>query len=210
MARSLTTDLNNEFLAGLFSIVLFCKLEWDSGDLYVWSGYGDISWDGQTWTGLGHLAGISAIQETPDIIASGVQMQLSGIPSSLIALALGQARQGNEVSIWLGAMSASGSIVADPYLIFSGLMDVPSILEQGDTSTINITAENRLIELNRIHEVRHTDRYQRQRFSGDKGFEYVASLQDKPINWGIPDPAKPSSGGSGFGGSKSGSSKRPF
>jgi hypothetical protein len=69
-------------------------------------------------------------------------------------------------------------------------MDVPGIQEGGDTSTITIQAENRLIELDRPREVRFNDRFQQNRFASDVGMEYVAGLQDKQISWGQKGAAK--------------------
>lgn len=186
MARNLTAALNTEFTADNFRVVFFFKSVWSSGTTYLWTGYEDISWDGQTWLGVGQFAGISNIEETQEIRAAGATFTLAGVPSALLALALGDARQGNEVSLWVGALDSSNAIVVDPYKVFSGLMDVPGIQEGGETSTITLQAENRLIELDRPREVRFSDRFQQNRFASDVGFEYVAGLQDKPINWGQP------------------------
>jgi hypothetical protein len=186
MARNLTAALNTEFTSDSFTVVFFFKSVWNSGTSYLWTGYEDISWDGQTWLGTGNLAGVSSIEETQEIIASGATFTLSGVPSALLALALGDARQGNEVSMWVGALDSAGAIVVDPYKVFSGLMDVPGIQENGENSVITLQAENRLIELDRPREVRYTDRYQQGRFASDVGMEYIAGLQDKSIHWGQP------------------------
>lgn len=184
MARDLTSALNDEFTAGSFRLVFFFKSVWNSGTSYIWTGYDDIVWDSNTWTGVGHFGGMSSIEETKEIRATGASFVLSGVPSDLISLVLGDARQGNEVSLWVGALDTDNSLIADPYQIFSGLMDVPSIQEGGETSIISVQAENRLIELDRPRELRNTDKYQQARFSGDLGMQYVAALQDKQINWG--------------------------
>jgi hypothetical protein len=184
MSRDITAGLNTEFTSSSFKIAFFFKSVWSSGTTYIWTGYEDISWDGQTWQGVGNLMGIPSVSETKEVQANGAAFSLSGVPSALISLILTDARQGNEVSLWVAAIDSSGSIVADPYKLFSGLMDVPGIQEGGDTSIISLQAENRLIELERPKEIRYTDRFQQDRFSGDLGLQYVASLQNKAINWG--------------------------
>src|SRR3546814_19533462 len=50
-------------------------------------------------------------------------------------------RQGLPAKLWLGAMDSSGSVIADPYLVFEGLTDVAEIEEGGETETISISAE---------------------------------------------------------------------
>ena len=63
-------------------------------------------------------------------------------------------------------------------------MDIMKIDEQAETSTITINLENRLIAFDRPKERRFTNEDQLQRFSGDKGLEFVPDLQDKEIVWG--------------------------
>lgn len=184
MSRSIDSTLNTEFSQTELTIIFFIKSVWDSGTVYLWTGYEDISWDGQTWTGAGHLVGISNVTETSELRASGMDFTLSGIPSALLSQALDDARQGNEVSLWVGALDSSHAIVGTPYKLFQGLMDVPTIKEGAETATITVSAENRLIELNRPNPVRYTDRFQQGRFSGDVGFEYVAGMQNKEVHWG--------------------------
>lgn len=184
MARDLTTALKNELTAPVLSPVIFYEGEFASGFVRLWSGYGDLLWNGQTWQGVGHLAGISPIQEDGQISAKGITVSLSGIPQSLIAVALSEARQGKPGKIWLGAMDSAGAVVVDPYLSFSGRLDVPEIDEGADTATITITYESRLIDLERPRERRYTANDQALDYPGDKGFDYIPSLQDKQIVWG--------------------------
>lgn len=76
------------------------------------------------------------------------------------------------------------TLIADPFLIFDGRMDTAEIADGGDTATITLTAESRLRDLERVRTRRYTDADQQSRFPGDKGLEYVPSLQDKQIVWG--------------------------
>ena len=63
-------------------------------------------------------------------------------------------------------------------------MDVMIIRETGDTSTIELKLENRLIALERPNERRMTDEDQKNLFPGDIGFEFIPDLQDKQLVWG--------------------------
>jgi hypothetical protein len=68
--------------------------------------------------------------------------------------------------------------------VFSGYMDQMNIQEGAETSTIEITLENKLIDLERPRVARYTSQSQQQRFAGDEGFNFVEGLQDKEIVWG--------------------------
>jgi hypothetical protein len=173
------------------SPILLCEMDFLSGTTRLWNGVGSITWGGQTYTGAGQFGSVSPVEESTDISAKGITLSLNGIPSDIIAIALLDDYQGRAAKVWLGALNSSGAIVTDPIQIFGGRMDVMSISDSGDTGSISLTAENRLIDLNRARERRFTDEDQQIDFPGDKGFEFVAGIQDKPIYWGVPGQSSP-------------------
>lgn len=184
MSRNLTAGALAQTTADTMTPILLAELEFPSGFVRVWSGYGNLIWNGNTFIGTGLLGNISPIEETSEIRASGIKLSLSGIPSSLLAVALGEVRQGRSVKVWIAFLDALNAIIPDPYLAFSGRMDVPEILESGETSTISLSAESRLIDLEKPRERRYTDQDQRIRYPDDRGFEFVPSIQEADIRWG--------------------------
>lgn len=184
MARDLTASVITEITATSLRPFLLFEGEFASGYVRVWSGYGDLSWNTYTWTGVGDFGSVSAIEETTETRAAGVTVSLSGIPAAMISTALGSARQGKAGKIYIGVLDANGAVIADPYLAFQGRLDVPAIDEGGDTATISIAYESRLVDLERPRERRYTPEDLQIDYSDDRGFEYVASLQDVSINWG--------------------------
>lgn len=180
MARDLHADYTTAVTSAELAPILLFKAEFDSGDLNLWTGVGDIVWNSDTYTGAGNLLEVTAVEETQDLKANGVQFTLSGISASIIATALTEDYQGRDVSIWFGLLE-SGAVKADPFLLFKGRMDVMTIDESADTATIMLTAESVLIDLERPNERRYTDEDQQTEYAGDLGFEFVASLQEKEI-----------------------------
>ena len=63
-------------------------------------------------------------------------------------------------------------------------MDLMNIDDGGQTCTISVSAESRLIDLDRTRERRYTSEDQKIDFPNDKGLEFIADLQDKEIIWG--------------------------
>jgi len=180
MARDLNADYVTDITgAKLFPVLLF-KAEFDSGDLNLWTGIGEITWNGDTYSGSGNILEVSTVTETQDLKAEGVQFNLTGVSSSILNFALTEDYQNRDVSIWF-AMIANGAIKAEPFLLFRGKMDVMTIDEQGDLSTIILNAESNLVDLERPNERRYTDEDQQERYPGDIGLEFVASLQEKEI-----------------------------
>ena len=184
MTRTLTGAMVTEVTAALIRPIVFLKFEFDSGDLNLWSGVGTLSWSGDTYTGGGNALAVGPITETEDVIANGVEFTISGIDSSIIATALSEDYQGRPITMWYGAFDSAKAIIADPIKIFSGVMDVMTILEQGATSTITIAAESQLRALNQPSARKWTPADQKVAYPGDKGFDQVDQIQDDPIIWG--------------------------
>ena len=63
-------------------------------------------------------------------------------------------------------------------------MDVMTIEDAGDTANISLSAESRLIDLERARVRRYTNNDQQNQFAGDTSLRFVADLQDKEIAWG--------------------------
>lgn len=187
MSRDLSSGVQTAVSAAEVSPIVLFQGSFASGDLHIWSGFGDLSWDSQTWTGAGTLMAISAIEETSEISAKGANITLTGIPSDMISLVLSDIRQNALGKVYLGFLDSSGGIIVDPYMIFEGRLDVSSLQESGDTASISIGYESRLIDLQRTRESRYTNEDQQREFPGDLAFEFVPNLQEIQINWGRSD-----------------------
>lgn len=177
-------DFEQAIQDGTVRPAIFYEGEFASGTVRLWSGHQEIVWDGRTWSAAGLLIGVSPIEETEDIVASGVAITLSGVPLDLQSLAIQEAQQGAPGRVWLALMTEDGEIIADPYLAVEGRLDVPEVSEGDGSCTVAVSYESRLIDLNRTREWRYTHESQQALFPGDKGFEFVSTIQDKEITWG--------------------------
>jgi hypothetical protein len=200
MARTLPSAVLSAIAANLVRVAFFGEFQFAGGTVRLWTGYGTITWNGHTWTGAGDFAGLSPVDETTEVGAAGLTFTLSGIPSSTLAIALGDAYRGRKCTLWLAILDSTMATVVDAAQVFSGLMDVMKIDDAGETATISLQAESRLIDLGRPRTVRYTDQEQQNLFPGDLGLQYVAKLAEQPIYWGTPTPAAASAPGYSGGG----------
>jgi len=134
----------------------------------------------------------------------GATLTLSGVPTEVISLALSEPYQGRVANVYFG-MFSKGSLQKEDgaYIllesggrielelqetgltqIFSGYMDEMNIDEGPETSTVELKVENKLIDLERARVRRFTSGYQKSVYPGDKGLDFVESLQDKEVVWG--------------------------
>jgi len=192
MSRTLTSAMQTMAAAKVSRPIFLVRMVFDNtespNELNVWTGMGDLTYDSETYTGVGDLLSISEIKETSDVSATGINVALTGVKSSLIAVAKNHEYQGRELTVRLGAFDDSGSLIADPVIIFSGFMDTMTIAEAGEYSTITIAVENKLIAFEKSRIRRYTAEDQKIEHPTDKGFEYVTAIVEKEIIWGRPTP----------------------
>lgn len=205
MSRDLDPQLITAITSEAYRPFFAVKAELDSTTLALWTGVGEIAISGTTYSGVGTFLEIGDVEETAEISAKGLQLSLSGIPSDLLSLALSEPYQGRLLTLFFGItdqqrtflLQENGSfllledgdrIIQDnddaPAQIFKGYIDQMTIEEGAETSTIAVSVENKLIDLERAKTLRYTDESQKARFPNDKGFQYVSDLQDKKFNWG--------------------------
>ena len=175
--------------------------------LYFWTGLGDLTVGSTTYTGTGNLMSISEVTETADISAAGATISLTGIPTEIVAMALKTPYQGRLCRIKFGILDANANLLlkedSDQLLLensggidislgnthglttlFVGYMDQMNIDEGPETSTIALAVESKLIDLERPRINRYTSGSQKARFAGDKAFDFIPDLQDRPLAWG--------------------------
>jgi hypothetical protein len=206
MSRSVSSGFSDAVQRDVVQPFLAIDLAFDSGNVRAWTGLGTLSVGGVNYIGTATIMSISPIEETIEVAARGAQFVLTGIPSDLLSLALSEPYQGRVAKIYFGMMSVperllteAGAIITTENLlpldissgnqselveIFSGFMDTMQIADEVETSTITLTAENRLISLERPKIRRYTSEDQKREFSADLGLDFVNDLQDKEIKWG--------------------------
>lgn len=185
MSRTIPGGLAAAIAAQAVAPVMFVECDFQSGFVRMWSGFGPLVWNGLTWVGGGELMGISQIEETRSIEATSIGLTLSGVPSAMVSVAYNDFSQGRSCKVWLGAMDVTaGTVIVDPIQIFAGRMDTISDQDDGQTSTISVTAESNLTDLDRLRVRYFTDQDQQRIFGGDRSMRYMSSVQDRPINWG--------------------------
>ena len=149
----------------------------------LWNGLGERTIDGNLYMGAGSLLGISEVDETAQIESKSVQLSLSGMPPTMVSLALGSQFEGKRVEVLMGASNGQTSGVTK---LFVGRADIMAIDDDGSSVQVTMTVESEMVKLERPSVARYTDEWQRQRYANDRGFQYVPKLQRAKIHWGKP------------------------
>ena len=208
MSRTLDSNITAAISEGNISPFFAFQLDFQSTSLFLYTGQGDLTIGGNTYTGVGSILNFTNVEESADIGAKSVSISLSGIPSTNLSLALSTPYQGREVTISFGIRTdglflanEEGDFILNQIgelidissvtvnqdvtsTLFVGYIDTMDIQEGPETSTITVTLESKLLELERQRVLRYTSAIQKALFSGDKGFDFVDKLQDKTFVWG--------------------------
>jgi len=203
ISTAISDILNGSSLTPFFAITMAL----DSGTINMWTGIGDLVTDTATYSGVGTMLDIGQIDETAEMSASGATVTLSGIPSSMLSLALDEQYQGRVATIMFGVTSftASSWAISNGFWndakvwldseiwydsnyqimdVFSGYLDQMNISESSDTCTISVSIESKLIDLERPRIFRYNSASQKSLYPSDLGFDFVESLQNKQFTWG--------------------------
>jgi len=201
VTQNVLDELNKDVIYPFFAI----ELLFDGDEvLRLWTGVGTLVFQDVSWYGTGSLLQIDTIEETSEIAAKGATVTLSGVPSEVLSLALSEPYQGRQAKIYFGTFTQGSLLQEDSaYIllqgggkisledrrtelteIFAGYMDQMNIEEAEGGSTVQLTIENKLIDLERPRTARFSNAYQKFLYPDDKGLEFVESLQDRVLYWG--------------------------
>lgn len=182
--QGLDSSITNRLGADEQALFFAVKAEFDTDDILVWSGTDDITINSETYTGAGTLLQISDSSDNLELKSNGMVVGLSGMDTTVVNYALTENYQNRPITVFLGYVMGGTNEVAGTLTIFKGRMTSLVINDTPEGSIITIDAENRLVDLERPSNFRYTKESQNFLHAGDTGFNRVARLQDKQINWG--------------------------
>jgi len=184
MRANLDPTLASAFANNLIYPALFITLTFATGPQYAWTGVGNFVMGGNTYLGVGSLGKIGVVAETDDLNAQGTTVTLSGIDTTLLQDCISEIQLGAPASIAIGLLTPTGQLIGSPYTIFAGQVDAPTITVGGDSLSITLALENRMVDLSRPSLRRYTSADQRLYYPTDSGFAFVEQLNDLALNWG--------------------------
>ncbi len=202
--RDVTTAQANALAAKVKYVGLLCEVDYSPTPVRVWTGRGNITWDGKTWAGIGRLGGISAIQEKVGARAGNMTLKINGVPSENLESALADTSQGREVKIWAATFTVAGgvwTIIDAPVLLQWGETDVHEIIEDDGSNSIEVSVPTMLARIALLQVLRYNNADQQRLFPGDRFFEFTEQVANQTLYWPYPEPQ--GAGTSGTGGSRS-------
>jgi hypothetical protein len=180
--RDVPAGFETNVAASHVTTILLVQLDLDSGTLYMTDAPHDVTYDGQTWQSMYGVAGVSDLVET-DGEVRGLQFQISGVPTSLLALALDEKIQGRYVTVKLATLANTTLTVDDN--AWSGSLDTMQIVydEDGQHASIYVTAEHALARWDQPNLLRYSHQDQQRLHPGDMFFEFAERMAEVTVTW---------------------------
>lgn len=143
----------------------------------------DVTFDGKTFSGVGALGAIDAVQEAGDLTPTSARLSLSNIPASHISLALSARYLDRPCRIYQVTWDEAGAQL-DPFLVFDGRLDELNVA-LGQTGAVEVSAESHLRNWRRPKHRRWNDESQRDLWPDDNGLEFLAEMVDREVWWPV-------------------------
>lgn len=185
--RELTVEVLALIAAEVVRPVFFIFADFPSTPKRVWTGQGNIQFQGFLWTGVGEVIAFESIRETTETGAQGLKFTINGAPQALLDMVVEDDYQGRDVEVWFAFYDATETTIYAPARpLWAGKLDSDEIQIGKDGRTISILAEHDLVDILRSRGVRYTSADQKWLYPEvtDTGLDKIPLLQDKSIPWG--------------------------
>ena len=179
----MTAELRRHIRQPRARFAVLCEIDHPHGLVNVWTGSGTLSYEDKLWKGVGHIAAISGVEETSEVIVSEVRSALTNVPESELDIAQADIK-GRRQMVWWAGMTEDRRVIPDPILITQVDLDYPQVVtdDQG-VHTVVIVGQTGFWVLERASEHAWTPEEQHLDYPDDTGFDLVADLVDKEVPW---------------------------
>ena len=191
MTRELDTTVSAAVAGSDFKWVVMISLAFDSGTVYLHTGVGDLTWNSQTWQGVGSLASISGIVESADGGDDRINVSLGPLPgetfSNFVTEFTTQDTAGRAWFLYLAVIDGLNVVQGEASELSAGLTG-PSDMFDGEARSVSLSLVTEAAIMRSMLYYRMTNEDQQKLFPGDKFCEFMNDLSDE-IRWASADPA---------------------
>jgi hypothetical protein len=143
----------------------------------------NISALSSTFVSSPHIVGIGDSSESTDIRANSIDLVMSGVEQTFIAIFLNNNYMDVRARIWKAVLGAGDSIVGAPFLVFDGRISGYNIRDDSGSSEISIEMSSHWKDFE-LSKGRRTNRNSQQFFfPSDKGMDFSGVIV-RNLKWG--------------------------
>ena len=187
MSRGLTSAVTTELATKNINAVHLININLGSSNLACTENSfpltSSVSGSSTTYLSSGVLLDVSNVTESQGVQVSRLNLTLTGVDQTYIALVLNNNVIHDEVKIFRAFLDSSGSIIADPFLVYHGFINSFQINDSTTSSVLKLDLESYFANSGQVNGRITNNTTQQRFFSGDKGFEFADQII-KDLKWG--------------------------
>jgi hypothetical protein len=186
MTRSLTTAIKNELATNDLRPVHLITIGFSSPVNITDCSFpltSSVSGSSVNYTSSSFIMGISNFTEETDLTKTSITLTLSGADQTFISTVLNENVVNDSVKIFRGFLNDSNSLIADPFLLYSGHIETFAISENPSSSAVNLQIVSHWADFDKTNGRKTNNTSQQRFFSTDVGMDFSSqTVQD--IKWG--------------------------
>ena len=186
MTRSLTTAVKNQLATNDIRPVHLINIGFTTPVNITDCSFpltSSISGSSVTYSASDFILDISSFDEQTDVTKGTINITLSGVDTTYIAVVLNENVINDSVTIYRGILNNSNQVIADPIILYKGTIDGFDINENNNQSLVNLKVVSHWADFEKKSGRKTNNTSQQRFFSADVGFDYASEMvQD--IKWG--------------------------
>ncbi len=142
------------------------------------------------WSAMGGLLTIGAVEEKPDLAGSGMDLTVSGVDQTVLALILGDQYRGRLARAYEVMIGDDGHVVGLPLLTCKGRMNGSWKVRQhraqrtgASTVTISTKITDLAADLEHVSGIQMNEGSHQLYYAGDTGLANVVTLANRVVYW---------------------------
>jgi len=186
MSRGYPTSFLNAVNSASWNPAIMVRVELGATDVELWTGNGNLTFEGSTFLGAGGLIGVSTLEEGP-LQARSVTFTFTGQGSGIYQQIQANKPKGRRLTVWIAAMNddRSALLAVDSYILANYYYVSRPVLNDNENGwTVALECETEFARLFRSNHKYLSNIDQKARYPDDTFLRFISTLPGQDIPWG--------------------------
>lgn len=169
-------------------LAMLVYIDHPDGEIRLWTGIGDLKWDGNTYEGIGRFGGIKNIGGAKELRVRQLTFELRGVPADATKH-LNKDIRNRASQAWIAGMDKRGQhLNGEPWKVVDGKADYHEFpVEDDGTVTVQMMVTEPVWSIERAQNLAFTPEWINERFrdGGNRitGLDLISTLANRQESW---------------------------